>query len=147
MKNSSQLLTSSSARSPVCCEWKEELFFPFSFQKLPLCYSVYGSFWAVGELSERDLFCSFLWVSYIILSIPGCELNSALNHSQILLVKYIFPQDCSALLSAKCGHFQFGKLISVLIGYRGPSQRNAENCKLGVFFQCNSIYCWGANYI
>jgi len=74
-----------------------------------------------------------------MLGIPGCELNSALNHWQILLVKYTFPQDCSALLSAECGHFQFGKLISVLVVCQTSSRLDTENYKLGVTF-CVTAY-------
>lgn len=74
-----------------------------------------------------------------MLNIPDCELNSALNHWWILLVKYTFPQDCLTLLSAECGHCQFGKLISVLIPYQSSACLNAENYKLGGVFSVTAF--------
>jgi len=64
-----------------------------------------------------------------MLGISSCELNSALDLWQILLVKYTFPQEYSTLVSAECGHFPFDKLISVLAACQSSSCPNAENYK------------------
>lgn len=66
------------------------------------------------------------------------ELNSALNH-RILLVKHTFFQDCSTLLSAECGHFWFGKLISVRAAHEYSPHLNAENYKLDVVFSVTAF--------